>query len=141
MRRFGFTPTLHRGWIANWKPDDYEALNAQIETLKTGAGSRDNPPVVFIPNITGVHNLKSYYTDHSNRFGFDRCVSIFQAVEVDSNGNLSPCRDYHDYVVGNIKEATVTELWNSAKYREFRRSISAEGPMPVCSRCCGMMGY
>ncbi|MGO9019019.1 MAG: radical SAM protein [Syntrophobacteraceae bacterium] len=141
MRRFGFTPTLHRGWIANWKPDDYEALNAQIEALRTGAGSRDNPPVVFIPNITGVDNLKSYYTDHSNRFGFDRCVSIFQAVEVDSNGNLSPCRDYHDYVVGNIKDATVTELWNSPKYREFRRSISGEGPMPVCSRCCGMMGY
>ncbi|MFZ0932152.1 MAG: SPASM domain-containing protein [Syntrophobacteraceae bacterium] len=141
MRRFGFTPTLHRGWIANWKPDDYEALNAQIEALKTGSGSRDNPPVVFIPNITGVDNLKSYYTDHSNRFGFDRCVSIFQAVEVDSNGNLSPCRDYHDYVVGNIKDATVTELWNSPKYREFRRSISGEGPMPVCSRCCGMMGY
>ena len=141
MRRFGFTPSLHRGWIAGWKPDDYEALNAQIEILKAKSGSGNRPPVVFIPDITGVDNLKSYYTDHSNRFGFDRCVSIFQAVEVDSNGDMSPCRDYHDYVVGNIKETTVTELWNSPKYREFRRSISQEGPMPVCSRCCGMMGY
>lgn len=140
-RRFGFTPTLHRGWIAGWKPDDYEALNAQLEILKASAARADHPPVVFIPNITGVDNLKSYYTDHSNSFGFDRCVSIFQAVEIDSNGDMSPCRDYHDYVVGNISEATVTELWNSPKYREFRRSISKEGPMPVCSRCCGMMGY
>jgi radical SAM protein with 4Fe4S-binding SPASM domain len=132
---------LHRGWIAGWKPDDYEALNAQLEILKGKAACANHPPVVFIPNITGVGNLKSYYTDHSNRFGFDRCVSIFQAVEIDSNGDVSPCRDYHDYVVGNIREATVTELWNSPKYREFRQSISKEGPMPVCSRCCGMMGY
>ncbi len=140
-RRFGFAPSLHRGWIANWKPDDYEALNAQMETLKTASAARGRPPVVFIPRIAGTDNLESYYTDHTNRFGFDRCVSIYQAVEVDSNGNVSPCRDYHDYVVGNIKEATITELWNSPRYREFRRSISTRGLMPVCSRCCGLMGY
>jgi len=141
LRRFGFAPTLHRGWIADWKPDDYAALNAQIDGLKALSRPHGRPPVVFIPNIAGTDNLRSYYTDHSERFGFDRCVSIYQAVEVDSNGNLSPCRDYHDYIVGNIKEATVTQLWNSPEYRKFRRSISREGLMPVCSRCCGMMGY
>jgi radical SAM protein with 4Fe4S-binding SPASM domain len=140
-RRFGFTPTLHRGWIADWKPDDYQALNAQIDSLKTASRFRGCPPVVFIPDIDGESNLRSYYTDHANRFGLDRCVSIYQAVEVDSNGNISPCRDYHDYVVGNVKEATITELWNSSRYRKFRRSISEEGLMPVCSRCCGLMGY
>ncbi|MCE5335134.1 MAG: SPASM domain-containing protein [Desulfobacteraceae bacterium] len=140
-RRFGSTPTLHRGWIADWKPIDHTALNAQIEALKAQSAHPGRPPVVLIPNITGEENLRSYYTDHRNRFGFDRCISIYQAVEVDSNGDLSPCRDYHDYVVGNIKDETVTRLWNSPAYRRFRRSITGEGPMPVCSRCCGMMGY
>jgi radical SAM protein with 4Fe4S-binding SPASM domain len=60
---------------------------------------------------------------------------------VDSNGDLSPCRDYHDYVVGNIKTHTITELWNSERYKAFRRSVATEGLMPVCSRCCGLMGY
>jgi radical SAM protein with 4Fe4S-binding SPASM domain len=140
-RRFGFTPALHRGWVADWKPNDYEALNAQMAALDANSSSRGCPPVIFIPHIAGVDNLQSYYTNHGNRFGFDRCVSIYQAVEVDSNGNLSPCRDYHDYVVGNIKEATISELWNSPQYRRFRQSISSEGLMPVCSRCCGLMGY
>jgi radical SAM protein with 4Fe4S-binding SPASM domain len=62
-------------------------------------------------------------------------------VEVDSNGDMTPCRDYHDYVVGNVKESTITELWNAPAYRRFRKSLSREGLMPVCSRCCGLMGY
>ncbi|MDD2901358.1 MAG: SPASM domain-containing protein [Syntrophales bacterium] len=99
------------------------------------------PAVTLIPPFTGEDNLKTYYNDHRATFGFDRCLSIFQVVEVDSNGDLSPCRDYHDYVVGNLKEATITELWNSEAYRRFRRSLAAEGLMPVCSRCCGLMGY
>jgi radical SAM protein with 4Fe4S-binding SPASM domain len=99
------------------------------------------PPVTLIPSITGEDNLRAYYTDHGNYFGFNQCISIFQAVEVNSNGDLSPCRDYHDYVVGNIKEATITELWNSPAYRKFRQSLATEGLMPVCSRCCGLMGY
>ena len=74
-------------------------------------------------------------------FGYNQCISIFQAVEVNSNGDMSPCRDYHDYVVGNIKDATITQLWNGPAYQKFRHSLATDGLMPVCSRCCGLMGY
>lgn len=140
-RRFGFSPTLHRGWIGDWKPAGFDALSEQIKDLQRRSRSLKSPPVVMIPNISGAHNLERYYRDHSCRFGFDRCISIYQVVEVDSDGDISPCRDYHDYVVGNMKTATITELWNSPAYRRFRRSLSTEGLMPVCSRCCGLMGY
>jgi radical SAM protein with 4Fe4S-binding SPASM domain len=140
-RRFGFTPVRPRGWVGGWKPDDYGELNRQIEAVLERSRPGTAPPVTLIPSITGVDNLRTYYTDHQARFGFNQCISIFQAAEVNSNGDLSPCRDYHDYVVGNIKEATLTELWNSPAYRKFRRSLITEGLMPVCSRCCGLMGY
>jgi radical SAM protein with 4Fe4S-binding SPASM domain len=140
-RRFGFTPGLPAGWIGGWRPDDYRELNRQLEGLLALSRAGNAPPVTLIPHLTGVDDLRTYYTDHRARFGFEQCISIYQAVEVDSNGDLSPCRDYHDYVVGNLKEATVTELWNSKAYRDFRRSLATEGLMPVCSRCCGLMGY
>ena len=139
--RFGFSPKLHRGWIADWKPDDFNALDRQLRGLVARSRSWSSPPVALIPGITGVDNLKAYYTRHECSFGFDRCISIYQAVEVDSNGDVSPCRDYHDYVVGNIKDTTLTELWNAPAYRKFRHSLSSCGLMPVCSRCCGLMGY
>ena len=140
-RRFGFTPVRPRGWVGGWRPDDYQELNRQLETVLARSRPATAPPVTLIPAVIGEDNLHTYYTDHRARFGFEQCISIFQAVEVNSNGDLSPCRDYHDYVVGNIKDATITELWNSPAYQRFRRSLATEGLMPVCSRCCGLMGY
>jgi radical SAM protein with 4Fe4S-binding SPASM domain len=139
--RFGFLPRKHWGWVGDWKPDDYQMLAHQLEELRSRSRSWSAPPVTIIPPILGKGNLETYYTNHESRFGFDQCVSIYQAVEVNSNGDLSPCRDYHDFVVGNIKNATISQLWNAPEYRRFRKSLSTEGLMPVCSRCCGLMGY
>ena len=62
-------------------------------------------------------------------------------MEIDSNGDVSLCRDYHDYIIGNIKNDSVMDMWNNDKAQKFRSSISTEGPMPVGRRCCGLMGY
>jgi len=139
--RFGFTPRLHWGWRGDWRPDDFQSLESQFQKLADCSRPWSAPPVTVIPNITAARDLEMYYRDHQSRFGFDQCVSIFQAVELDSNGDMSPCRDYHDYIVGNVKAQTITELWNSEPYRLFRHSLTVDGLMPVCSRCCGLMGF
>ena len=140
-RRFGFAPRCHWGWLGDWQPEDYGELDRQLHLLFAQSRPWSRPPVVLLPPLWGEERLRTYYTRHQARFGYDRCISIYQAVEINANGDMSPCRDYHDYVVGNIKEHTITELWNSPAYRAFRRSLSREGLMPVCSRCCGLMGY
>jgi radical SAM protein with 4Fe4S-binding SPASM domain len=127
--------------VGGWRPDDYPEMARQLQQVLARSAGAKAPPVTLIPQVTGEADLRAYYTDHQARFGFEQCISIYQAVEVDSNGDLSPCRDYHDYVVGNLKEATISELWNSPAYRKFRHSLASEGLMPVCSRCCGLMGY
>lgn len=140
-RRFGVAPQLHRGWVGGWKPDDYATLDKQLSELRRLGMRPGKPAVIILPDIGGVDSLHSYYTDHSETFGYERCMSIHQVVEINSNGDMSPCRDYHDYVVGSIKDATITELWSSERFAEFRKSMSKDGLMPVCSRCCGLMGY
>ena len=139
--RFGFYPEKHRGWIGDWMLSDHERLSAQLKRLRAASRPWNAPPIMIMPNITDVDDLNAYYTDHGECFGFNQCISIHQAVEVNSNGNMSPCRDYHDFVVGNIKQNTITELWNCRAYRTFRQSLHNDGLMPVCSRCCGLMGY
>jgi len=141
-RRFGFTPKLHWGWVGDWTIKDHETLSRQLKEVVRRSRQRwGNPPVNVIPNITDLPDLRQYYTNHQANFGYDQCISIYQAVELDSNGDMSPCRDYHDYIVGNVREHTITELWNSEAYRRFRASLFTEGLMPSCSRCCGLMGY
>lgn len=140
-RRFGQRPLLHRGWIGGWKPENYALIDSQLNEIRARSTRLGTPPAVVIPNLHGIDNLREYYTDHASTFGFERCISIFQAVEIDSNGDMSPCRDYHDYVVGNVKDHTVLQLWNSERYKKFRCSLAKDGLMPACTRCCGLMGY
>jgi len=140
-RRFGFTPKLHWGWVGDWTIKDHETLNKQLAEVQRRSKGLKNPPVNIIPNVQGVGNLREYYTNHDATFGYNQCISIYQAVELDSNGDMSPCRDYHDYIVGNVRDHTITELWNSEAYRRFRASLHTEGLMPSCTRCCGLMGY
>jgi radical SAM protein with 4Fe4S-binding SPASM domain len=57
------------------------------------------------------------------------------------NGDVATCRDYPDYVCGNIQDDDLLTIWNNGKYRRFRNSLKQEGLMPICSRCCGLMGW
>lgn len=139
--RFGFRPEKHFGWIGSWTPPDYGILSSQLKQLQAKAAGLSGPGLVIMPPVSEPDQLEAYYTDHAQRFGFDKCNHIFTAVEINSNGDMSPCRDYHDFVVGNVKEKTITELWNSGPYRKFRQSLTDKGLMPACTRCCGLMGY
>jgi radical SAM protein with 4Fe4S-binding SPASM domain len=139
--RFGEEMKLPFGWIGDWNKFDYAALSAQLKELKKRSAPLNASPVYIMPDITEPSELVTYYTKHSERFGYDQCVSIYQVCEIDSNGDVSPCRDYHDYVVDNVKEKSLLEIWNNDRFQRFRKSISQDGLMPVCSRCCGLMGY
>ncbi len=138
--RFGFVPTTPRGWLGNWRPDNPAALAAELRRLKE-ASRRRRTPVILLPNLPDEASLRAYYADHAERFGYDECVAVYESMEINSNGDVSPCRDYHDFVVGNVKTDTLTGLWNHPRYLQFRQSLRRDGLMPVCRRCCGLMGY
>lgn len=140
-RRFGFLPRLHRGYLSDSQPRDYQLLHRQLEEVLSLSRPWGAPPVSIIPPLSGAADLRTYYTDHGARFGYRRCTAIFQEMQIMSDGRVTPCRSYIDYPVGNVKEATLTELWNSPAYVNFRRSLMTEGLMPVCSRCCGLLGF
>jgi len=140
-RRFGFAPKLHRGYLSDNKPGDYRLLHRQLQEALSRSRPWGAPPVCIIPPLSGEADLRTYYTDHQARFGYHRCTAIFQEMQIMSDGGVTPCRSYIDYPVGNVKEATLLELWNSPAYIKFRRSLVTEGLMPVCLRCCGLLGF
>jgi radical SAM protein with 4Fe4S-binding SPASM domain len=96
--------------------------------------------VAILPNLRD-DEFPRYYREHGATFGYDQCISIFSTMEINNNGDVSLCRDYNDYVIGNIANQTLDEIWQGEKARRFRESVATEGLMPVCRRCCGLMGF
>lgn len=140
-RRFGRRPTSHRGWLGSWRVRDAAAVAAGLGEVRRLAREPGAPPVIGFPALGGAVEIERYYTEHDATFGHRRCLAIGRALEVTAAGDVTPCRDYPDYVVGNVKEHRLTELWQAERFRRFRRSLAEDGLMPVCARCCGLMGF
>jgi len=140
-RRFGSKPQTHYGWIGDWKEFDHGViLDKYMEMIEISNKTGKCPPMMM-PELTTKEDINTYYNDHTETFGYNQCVSIYMTLEIDSNGDVSLCRDYHDYVIGNIQTDRVEDMWNNPAAIKFRQSISQEGVMPVCRRCCGLMGF
>ena len=140
-RRFGFKPQTHYGWIGTWKDFDHGAIFDRFEEMEKLSETQRRCPPLMMPHLNTREEIQTYYSDHNETFNYNQRVSIYMTMEIDNNGDVSLCRDYHDYIIGNIKTDTVMDMWNNEKARKFRTSISSDGIMPVCRRCCGLMGY
>ncbi|MFH1893802.1 MAG: radical SAM protein [Candidatus Zixiibacteriota bacterium] len=62
------------------------------------------------------------------------CSVCHSSICVDSNGNVYPCAGWHDYVVGNVKERSLEEIWNHSEKVQYLRSLRRRD-FPKCTQC------
>lgn len=136
QERFDVTPEAWKGYLF-FNGLDSESLQAEVRSIK----SRKWPfPVLFIPDLKN-DEIPTYYEDPSKLFGYGHCIQPWLVTEIMPNGDVATCRDYPDYVCGNIQKDPLLEIWNNDRYRRFRESLRDDGLLPICSRCCGLMGW
>ncbi len=130
-------PISPRGWIWNYDQIDTDALVHSVKRIKSRKWTF---PYLFAPQLE-YEDIPRYYREHGNLFGYRKCVNPWTIIEIMPNGDVATCRDYPDYVVGNIKEDNILNIWNNERYRKFRTVLKKEGIFPICSRCCELMGW
>jgi radical SAM protein with 4Fe4S-binding SPASM domain len=64
-----------------------------------------------------------------------KCLAVSNRMEVHADGVVSSCKFFPEFVVGNLYDQPVGELWQSQSFKEVRRIMSENGMMPVCSKC------
>ncbi|MFZ3211868.1 MAG: radical SAM protein [Terriglobales bacterium] len=59
-----------------------------------------------------------------------------------AHGRALPCciapfslRGYDSFTLGDATQQTLAEIWNGAKYQEFRRALQTDQPPPSCANC------
>lgn len=65
------------------------------------------------------------------------CKLPFENIYIDVDGMVYPCvcRVYPDVFIGNIKDDSLLNLWNSKRFNAFRQAMSSDSPPRQCQEC------
>lgn len=137
-QHLGITPTKWQGYLFNHDVD----TAALLESMQRIQSRKWTFQHLFIPNLSQEADIREYYQNPGNLFGYGPCISPWFVTEVMPNGDVAPCRDYPDYITGNLMEQSIFDIWNGERYQKFRQALKANnGTFPICARCCGLMGW
>lgn len=64
-----------------------------------------------------------------------KCLVLSTRMDITPDGSVQACKFFSEFTVGNLKEHSVAEVWESASYDRIRDIINNEGLTPACSKC------
>lgn len=111
---------------------DPEQLLATIPLLRQASRAAGLPMTLF--PMMGDKQLRAYYRGDARDLK-RKCVFPWYVVHVDTFGNITPCRGF---VVDNVtsKPGTFAQVWNSPRFRSYRKELARKGVFGDCGRCC-----
>jgi radical SAM protein with 4Fe4S-binding SPASM domain len=136
-QRLDTTPTAWNGYLLSTDEIDIKAVQENVEKIHS---TNWDFQYLFLPDLE-VEQIPEYFNNPAETFNYKQCVAPWLITEIMPNGDVVTCRDYSDYVTGNIAETSIMEIWNNEKYQKFRNVLKDEKLLPICSRCCGLMGF
>lgn len=62
------------------------------------------------------------------------CSVCYSSICISENGNVYPCAGWQDYVVGNVNETPLKDIWNNSIKVQYLRSLRKRD-FPECIQC------
>lgn len=62
------------------------------------------------------------------------CSVCHSSICIAENGNVYPCAGWQGYVVGNVKETSLKDIWNNSRNIQYLRSLRKRD-FPKCVQC------
>ena len=82
-----------------------------------------------------LRQLKKDATEKRNTNPDDFICSIcHSSICIAENGNVYPCAGWQDYVVGNINETSLNDIWNNSNKVQYLRNLRRKD-FPKCIQC------
>ena len=84
----------------------------------------------YVQRSDGSWKIKNSLENH--------CWKMWHSCVITWDGNVVPCCFDKDanYVMGNLKEASLREIWNSPRYRSFREQLfNGRSSIDICRNC------
>jgi MoaA/NifB/PqqE/SkfB family radical SAM enzyme len=127
---FGCKAFSWRGFHHEGSGVDADAFLAELRTYHAALGGITDYP--YFP-MTG-DEYRTWFGDAVTPVGSTACANVEKLIDIQPSGDANFCVDFPDFVIGNVRESTIHDLWNSPRaeaFREYRR----KQPLAVCNRC------
>lgn len=115
---------------------DASELELRIDRLKQRSRTRKTQIRTY-PNLTPRNGVEAFFEDSPLPTRYQACYEPWSGIQIAPNGDVYPCLAYK---VGNVRDEALSEIWNGADAREFRRRLRAERLFPGCAGCCYLRG-
>jgi len=64
-----------------------------------------------------------------------RCLAVSNRIEIHADGRVSSCKFFPEFVIGDLSEQPMADIWQSERFTKVRGILRESGLMPVCSKC------
>jgi radical SAM protein with 4Fe4S-binding SPASM domain len=135
-REFGKTPRLFEGFVR-----DTSAINGTV--VKDAEQAILSREWTFQysrypkPEVRGFDH-EDFFGAPGKVFGQKVCHVPWKRAVVMPDGAVVGCPWFPEVVMGNIREKSFREIWDDSELRKFRRSLTENGLLASCSRCCDL---
>lgn len=127
---------------ATWHSYTYhlepENIPVLRESMRRLAGRVWRPWIRYTPEVT-LDDVTDFALGRSRLVaGKSTCLAVSSRLEVHADGKVSSCKFFPEFIVGDIRDGTLAEVWHSPAFRRVRTTLRATGLMPVCSKCSSL---
>jgi len=82
------------------------------------------------------YNLKGKSKSYKEKLFNAPCHEPWYCLAIDPFGNIAPCTSAGDEgTISNLKESTISEIWQGKSFNKIRQKILDNHPLGVCSKC------
>lgn len=112
----------------------FENIYRELQNL-----SKDGPIIRFYPKFKSkeeIEQIKRFYTEAISmnvKEIYKPCLYPWSNMLITPQGNMYPCLSYK---IGNIRNNSIKEVWNSEKYLNFRKELAKNVVFNACQACC-----
>lgn len=133
------------GWMGtgkdkgnSWHSFDFRISVFMIEELKRQMkkiiDKKWNIRIRFHPDLTVKDLLETIEGGVKPAQNKTRCLGISNRIDVLPSGQVTPCKKFPEFNVGNLNKKSLEDVWKGEEYNRFR-DIHNNQLMDICSKC------
>ena len=119
-----------RGFQHETSGIDVERFIRELRRYRESLGDVQDYP--YLP--LAEEEYRTWFEDATTPVRSAACANVERLIDIQPTGEANFCVDFPDYSLGNVREATVAELWNGERATRFRQR-RRRAPFSACHRC------